>query len=53
MGLPDDLKKSIEGTIEQHSQELRTISLEVSISNKKEKGDDLHFLLDTRSPGTG
>ncbi|KAG1294342.1 hypothetical protein G6F66_005297 [Rhizopus arrhizus] len=29
MGLPDDLKKSIEGTIEQHSQELRTISLEI------------------------
>ncbi|KAG1460007.1 hypothetical protein G6F46_006005 [Rhizopus delemar] len=29
MCLPDDLKKSIEGTIEQHSQELRTISLEI------------------------
>ncbi|KAG1150085.1 hypothetical protein G6F37_001715 [Rhizopus arrhizus] len=29
MGLPDNLKKSIEGTIEQHSQELRTISLEI------------------------
>ncbi|KAG1335824.1 hypothetical protein G6F62_006500 [Rhizopus arrhizus] len=29
MGLPDDLKKSIEGTIEQHNQELRTISLEI------------------------
>lgn len=53
MGLPDDLKKSIEGTIEQHSQELRTISLEVSISNKRKKENDLHFLLDTRSSGTG
>ncbi|KAG1206714.1 hypothetical protein G6F35_011151 [Rhizopus arrhizus] len=29
MGLPNDLKKSIEGTIEQHNQELRTISLEI------------------------